>query len=180
MHVHLRLRLLTTFTVMAKDPLQSVEAPILRALYQVNITESSGGENIETTEFRRGKSIWLHSHFFFNSGTAVNRFMFLLSVLLPAIHTNYKRSSQNEVDRTSCLTPRPASGHSNIFCCLLWWFHGSICTKSAPSCKVHYLKAWEKKKKDQPVVNQTREFRCQRTNELPARFELKVPSRMLH
>lgn len=39
MHLHLRLSLLTAFTVMAQDPLQGVEVPILYALYQINITE---------------------------------------------------------------------------------------------------------------------------------------------
>lgn len=43
MHVNLSLRFLTAFTVVAKDPLQSIEATILRALDQVNITKSSGG-----------------------------------------------------------------------------------------------------------------------------------------
>ena len=39
MHLHLCLSLLTAFTVMAQDPLQGVEAAILRPLYQIYITE---------------------------------------------------------------------------------------------------------------------------------------------
>lgn len=114
--------------------------------------------------------------FIFNLGTTVNQFRLLLSLLLPALHTNYKRTSQNEVDRTGCLTPRRASGHSNIFCCQLWWYHGSICTKSAPSCIVHYLKPWGKE--DQPFLSRTREFRYQYTNELQATLFLnhRVPT----
>lgn len=57
MHVHLSLRLLTAFTVVAKYPLQSIEAPILRTLYQVNITEPPGEKNTDNRS-QKNKYIW--------------------------------------------------------------------------------------------------------------------------
>lgn len=39
MHFHLCLSLLSAFAVMAQDPLQGVEAPVLCPLYQIDITE---------------------------------------------------------------------------------------------------------------------------------------------
>lgn len=46
MHLHLRLSLLATFTVMTQDPLQGIEASVLHPLHKINITEPTERRDI--------------------------------------------------------------------------------------------------------------------------------------